>query len=301
MSSARERGLVAAIAVLAIIMAVFAPGFFSRANLVGLWLARLPVLVAALGATLIVVCGEIDISVGSMFAVVSVVAGLSSKAGLALPFVALVALLTGAGLGALNGALVAFLRIPSIVVTLATMIALRDTLRWTTQGEWVQDLPPGFQWFGLPQGMYPIATGVLAAFLTAAIAWAARNVAAGRAIYATGSNPDAARLAGLNVPAIKYWTFVLGGALVGLAGLLNAARFNQIPSNSGVGLEMTVIASVVVGGAAVTGGRATFRGTVLGVVLLGVIGPGLTFLGVSAYWERAIQGAIILAAVRAHG
>ena len=235
-----------------------------------------------------------------MFAIVSVVAGLSSKAGLPLAAVAGVAVFAGAALGAVNGALVAFFRIPSIVVTLAMMIGLRDGLRWATQGEWVQDLPDRFQWLGLSQSIYPLATGLLAGALLLALAWAARNVAAGRAIFAVGSNANAARLAGLNVAQIKCWTFVLGGALTGVAALLNSARFNQIPSNTGLGLEMTVIASVIVGGAAVTGGRATFSGTLLGVVLLGAIGPALTFLGVSAYWERAIQGAIILAAVRSY-
>jgi len=91
--------------------------------------------------------------------------------------------------------------------------------------------------------------------------------------------------------------FTLAGGLTGVAALVNAARFNQIPSNSGIGLEMKVIAAVVVGGAAITGGRANFLGTILGVTLLGAVAPALTFLGVSAYWERALQGAIILAAV----
>jgi rhamnose transport system permease protein len=112
-----------------------------------------------------------------------------------------------------------------------------------------------------------------------------------------GSNRDAARLAGLRVPAIAASAFVLLGALTGLAALFNAVRFNQIPSNAGLGLELKVIAAVVVGGTSITGGRGSIAGTVLGVALLGMIGPALTFLGVSAYWERAIQGAIILTAV----
>jgi rhamnose transport system permease protein len=116
-------------------------------------------------------------------------------------------------------------------------------------------------------------------------------------VYATGSDADAARLAGINAKAVTFWVFVITGALTGCAAVLNAVRFNQIPSNSGIGLELKAIAAVVVGGTAITGGRGTILGTLLGVALLGIIGPGLTFLGVSAYWERAIQGAIILAAV----
>jgi rhamnose transport system permease protein len=133
------------------------------------------------------------------------------------------------------------------------------------------------------------------------MAWALRYVALGRAIYATGSNPGAARLAGLNTSAVKWMAFAALGTLTGLAAVLNAVRFNQIPSNAGIGLELKVIAAVVVGGASVAGGTGTVTGTVLGVVLLSAIGPALTYLGVSAYWERAVQGGIILAAVAADG
>jgi rhamnose transport system permease protein len=133
--------------------------------------------------------------------------------------------------------------------------------------------------------------------LVLATAWGMRHLAAGRAVYATGSNVEAARLASIDTALVKLSIFTVAGALTGLAALLNSVRFNQIPSNTGLGLEMKVIASVVVGGAAITGGRGTFTGTVLGVALLGAIGPALTFLGVSAQWERAVQGGIILAAV----
>ena len=129
------------------------------------------------------------------------------------------------------------------------------------------------------------------------LTWALRYTAAGRLLYATGSSLDAARLAGVNTPLVKLSAFACLGALTGVAAILNAMRFNQIPANSGLGLELKVIAAVVVGGTAITGGRGTLPGTLLGVALLGAIGPALTFLGVSAYWERAIQGAIILLAV----
>ena len=297
MIGARERSVAVAIVVLGAILALFTDRFFSAANVTDLFLANVPVLVAALGATMVIVSGEIDISVGSAFAVCSVVAGLSSKAALPVAAVMLVTLLAGAALGALNGALVAFCRVPSIVATLATMIGLRDGLRWATGGAWVQDLPENFQWLGQSQAAYPITIGVVASVLVIAIAWSARDLAGGRAVYATGSNPIAARLAGLDIARVKFSVFVLAGALTAVAAGINAARFTQVPSNSGLGLEMKVIAAAVVGGAAIRGGRATLAGTVLGVVLLGAVGPALTFLGVNAYWERAIQGAIILAAV----
>jgi rhamnose transport system permease protein len=297
----REAAVAFAIAALALVLAVAAPGYFSAGNLSDLFLANLPVLLVAIGMTLVIVTGEIDISVGSMFAICSVAAGILAKSGMPVLLAGAAACALGAGLGSANGALVAYAGIPSIVVTLATMTALRDGLRWATEGAWVQDLPPAFQWLGLTQGEFPFVATAVTVVLTSAFAWGLRHVAAGRAIYATGSNPGAARLAGLNTPAVKLMAFAVLGALTGLAAVLNAVRFNQIPSNTGIGLEMKVIASVVVGGASVAGGTGSVLGTVLGVILLAAIGPALTYLGVSAYWERAIQGAIILVAIAAVG
>ncbi len=161
----------------------------------------------------------------------------------------------------------------------------------------MQDLPASFQWFGAPQSVSESITIAFAVLLAAVVSWGLRNLAAGRAVYATGSNAAAARLAGIDPDRVVFWVFTLIGALTGAAALFNSVRFNQIPSNAGVGMEMQVIAAVIVGGTAVTGGRGTVAGTLLGVILLGMIGPALTFLGVSAYWEHAIQGGIILAAV----
>jgi rhamnose transport system permease protein len=236
-----------------------------------------------------------------MFAVCAVASGVLAKAGLPIWLAAAAACLLGTAFGSLNGALVAYAGIPSIVVTLATMTALREGLRWATDGAWVQDLPRSFQWLGLTAGQFPFVALAVAATLTAGLAWTLRYLAAGRAVYAAGSNPGAARLAGLDTAAITSAVFAILGTLTGLAAVLNAARFNQIPANGGIGLEMKVIASVVVGGTSVTGGTGSILGTVLGVILLAATGPALTFLGVSAYWERAIQGAIILVAIAAEG
>src|SRR5204862_1159230 len=155
------------------------------------------------------------------------------------------------------------------------------------------------QWLGVSPAAYLTVLACLGFVVLTAMAWAMRHLAAGRAVYMTGSNREAARLAGIDTARVKLSVFVAGGALVGLAAFVNAVRFNQIPPNTGLGLEMKVIAAVIVGGTAITGGRGTVAGTLLGVILLGAIGPALTFLGVSAYWERALQGAIILSAVAA--
>ena len=261
--------------------------------------ANVPVLIVSIGMTLVILTGQIDISAGSVFAVCGVAAGVLAKSGIPMPVVVLAACLTGAALGALNGALVSYLRIPSIVVTLAAMVALRDGLRWTTQGEWIADLPHGFQWLGFSQTSYPAFMLLIAGGLLAPTYWILQHLPAGRAIYATGSNQDAARLAGIDIRLVVFSVFLIEGAVTGLAALLNSVRFNQIPSNAGLGLEMKVIAAVIVGGSAIKGGRGTIPGTALGVILLGATGPALTFLGVNAYWEKALQGGIILIAVTA--
>ena len=293
----RELSVAGAIAGLCLVLAVAAPAYFSGENLADMFLENVPVLIVAVGMTLVILTGQIDISVGSMFAVCGVAAGVFAKFGFPAPVSGLVTCFAGAVLGAFNGGLVAYLRVPSIVATLAAMVALRDGLRWATQGAWIEDLPPGFQWLGFSQSSFPGVMFLGAGGIAIAAGWSLRNLAAGRAIYATGSNEEAAQLVGIDTRFHIFSVFTLTGALAGLAALLNSVRFNQIPSNAGLGLEMKVVAAVVVGGTAITGGTGSIAGTVLGVILLGAIGPALTFLGINAYWEKAIQGAIILAAI----
>jgi rhamnose transport system permease protein len=158
-------------------------------------------------------------------------------------------------------------------------------------------LPHTFQWFGLGQRTGEAVIVVSALLLFSVLWWTSRNLAAVRAIYATGSDAEAARLAGLPTNQVVLWVFVVMGALTGIAALLNAVRFSDVPANSGINLELRAIAAVVVGGTPITGGRGDLVGTLIGVMLLGSIGPALIFLGVSPYWEKAIQGGIILAAV----
>jgi len=294
-----KRELSAALAYLALLVAVgvAAPTFFGAGNLRDMALNNAPVLLVAVGMTLVILVGEIDISVGSQFAVCSVAAGWMAKEGVPVVMLLPSVVLLGAMMGAVNGALVGYLRLPSIIVTLAMLVAWRDALRWVTQGAWVQGLPANFQWFGLGQtaAQWLIVGGALA--VLAAFSWMLRNLGAGRAVYAVGSDAEAARLAGIEPRRVVFGVFVLMGALAGLAALLNAVRFNAVPSNAGIGLELKAVAAVVVGGAAITGGRGTLAGTLIGAALLGTIGTALTFVGINPFWEKAIQGAIILAAL----
>src|SRR5262249_42555448 len=211
----REISVALAIASLAAVLAVAAPGYFAGENLSDLFLANIPVLVVALGMTFVILTGHIDISVGSMFAICGVSAGVLAKSGLPVPVAVLAACLMGAAFGAINGVLVAYIGIPSIVVTLASMVALRDALRWERQGAWVQGRPASVQWFGLTEAAYPGATFFIVAFLVVLLGWGSRNLGAGRAIYATGSNREGARLGGIDPSLVIFSVFAMTGTLTG--------------------------------------------------------------------------------------
>jgi rhamnose transport system permease protein len=293
----RETSVALSYLALLILVGIAAPSFLTASNLRDLAINNVSVLLVAIGMTLVIIVGEIDISVGSQFAVCTYLAGVLAKAGvpplLLLPCV----VVAGALMGSVGGALVAKLRMPSIVVTLALMVAWRDGLRWISDGAWVQDLPKNFQWFGISQTTGEVLIFGIALLVFVLFGWCLRDFSAGRSVYAVGSDAEAARLAGINSQRVVFSTFVLLGALVGLAAVLSAIRFSIVPSNAGIGLELKAIAAVVVGGTAITGGRGGLIGTLIGVALLGTIGTALTFVGINPFWEKAIQGTIILAAV----
>jgi rhamnose transport system permease protein len=293
----RELSTGLAYVVLLIVVAVVAPSFFTGANLRDLALNNAPVLLVSIAMTLVILIGQIDISVGSQFAVATVAAGLLAKSGIPIALLLPGVILIGVLMGTINGVLVGLVRLPSIIVTLAMLVAWRDALRWVTGGEWVQNLPANFQWFGMGQqlGQWLIVLASLAVLVV--LSWALHSLAIGRAVYAVGSDAEAARLAGIDPSRVTLLVFSFMGALVGLAASLNAVRFSIVPSNAGLGLELKAVAAVVVGGTAITGGRGTLIGTFIGVALLGTIGPALTFIGINPFWEKAIQGAIIMVAL----
>ena len=293
----RELSVALAYVLVLLILAVFAPSFYIGDEPRAILVNSAAMLVAAVGMTLVILSRNIDISIGSQISLCAVVAGLAARAGVPMPLAALAAVATGATLGALNGVLVAGLGLPSIVVTLATLFIFRQGLLWARQGAFVSGLPANFQWLGLGQDAGQIVILGVAAGVFVLFALGLRFVAAGRAVYATGSDPEAARLAGIRPRRVVFAVFVTMGALAGLAALLSAVCLPQVDPKMGDGKELEVIAAVVVGGVAISGGRGSLVGPLLGVLLLGTIGPALVFLGAEAHWAKAIQGAIILVAV----
>jgi len=279
------------------LLALAAPSFYQGAQLRNLLVSSAPVLIAAIGMTLVILARQIDISVGSQLSICSVAAGLLAKAGLPMPLVTVAVMAIGAGLGAVNGVFVAFLGLPSIVVTLATMVIYREALLWWREGEFVKNLPDGFQWFGYGQEIgQTIILGIAAAafFL---FACGLRYLAAGRAVYATGSDSEAAFLVGVRPRRVVFSVLAMMGALTGLAALLASVQFPQVDPTAGKGLELEVIAAVVVGGVAISGGRGTLVGVLFGVALLSTIEPALVFFRIEASWGKVFEGAIILLAV----
>lgn len=280
-----------------IALAFVAPAFFRPEHLRDKLVANAPVLVAAVGMTLVILARQIDISIGSQFSICGIVAAVLAQSGYPLPIVALAAVACGAAMGLINGLFVAALQLPAIVVTLATMVIGREALRWGREGEFVRNLQDRLQWFGADQstGQWTIVALAALVFVLAVVCMS--YTALGRSVYAVGSHQEAARLVGVRPQRVLLSVFVMMGALTGLAALLNAARFGDVDPNAGTGLELAVIAAVVIGGTSVAGGRGSLVGSLLGVALLGIIGPALVFLGTAPQWEKALQGAIILAAV----
>jgi rhamnose transport system permease protein len=293
----REISVAVTYGLLLLLLAIVNPNFFHHNQFRQVWVSSAPLIVAAVGMTLVILARHIDISIGAQFSICAVTAGLLAKSGWPMPLVAVGTIAAGCVMGSLNGLLVAFLKLPSIVVTLATMEILQDSLRLANQGAAITGLPHNFQWFGWPliTGQWIVLGSALAILLIFAVAM--RLLPAGRAIFAVGSDQEAARLAGIRPRRVVFCVFVLMGALTAMAALLQAVRQPRVDPKSGLGLELEVIAAVVVGGTAISGGRGTLIGSLAGVALLTTISPALIFLTREAYWDKAIQGAIILLAV----
>lgn len=288
--------LAAFIALLFVATYSVSPSFLSFVNLRIVTANASYVAIAALGMFVVILSGQIDVSVGAILAFASTLAGVVAQKNLPLPAVVIVVMVFGAFLGLINAAIVVGLRLHSIVATLGTLSVFRGALIAITGGQWIV-VPPSVQ--SLTQNtvlMMPIAV-YIALGAAVMVGIYLRNFEGGRRLYTFGSNPEAARLVGTNVTVAQGLPFIINGALVGLAGVVIASQFDNIQSNSGQGFELTVIAAVVVGGADIFGGSGTVIGTMLGALLISVLGTILIFFHVSSYWEETVQGAIILLAV----
>jgi rhamnose transport system permease protein len=289
----QEAVLIAAFLLVLIGVTLLNPGFLASGNLVDILYSSSYVAVAAVGMTLIILCGHIDISIGAAVGVCATVAGRLAVAGVPLGLVFLATICTGALIGLINGLLVAYGRIPAIVTTLGMASILKGGLILSTGGAWIYGLPPGFglsrqNILGVP---VPIC-GLL--FFAVVFAIWLKFFAAGRELYAVGGNAEAARLSGISERKVTLRVFVLNGILVGVSAILYATNFTSIQSNVAPGLELTVITATVIGGVSILGGTGTVIGAVLGAILLQTIGTALVFMRIRAEWFQTVQGALIL-------
>ena len=289
----QESVLVLAFVLVIVCVTVLNQGFIAPTNLVDILYNSSYIGVAAIGMTMVIICGHIDISVGAALGLCATVAGKLAVAGVPLGIVFAATILTGGVIGLFNGLLVAYCRIPAIVTTLGMASILKGGLILTTGGIWIYGLPPGF---GISRQFILSVPVPICALIVLGIAFSLwlKYSAAGREIYAVGGNAEAARLSGLPVRRVTLGVFVLNGLLVGISAILYATNFTAIQSNVAPGFELTVITSAVIGGVSILGGTGTVVGALLGGILLQTIGTALVFLHIRAEWFLTVQGSLIL-------
>lgn len=300
----QEGVLLLLVVLLMVFVGLYNPRFLSETNIKDVFAANAYVAVAAVGMSMVIITGNIDISVGALVGCLVTLSGTIAvelaKTGVPLPMVngiAWIAPLVGGMLaGALIGFFVAYLRIPAIVVTLGMFSILRGGLILVAGGNTIYNLPPGYtfaqnDWLGIPSPIYVMVV------LTIVVALWMRYSAIGRSMYAVGGNAEAARLSGIDTRRILMITFILNGLLGGVCSLLLATQFNQIQATAPPGLELFVITSSVVGGVSILGGTGTAIGSTLASILVKAIGSAMLFVNVSPYWLKAVQGVLILVTV----
>ncbi|MBV8699353.1 ABC transporter permease [Bradyrhizobium sp.] len=295
--ASQEALLAIAVIVLAVAVGLYNPRFLATRNLSDVLLGNAYIAVAAVGMSMVIVSGNIDISVGSLIGVLATLSGTLAVNGAPIIVAWLAPLVAGILVMAFQGAIIAYLRIPAIVVTLGMLSILKGGLISVTGGKWITDLPDGFhladtELFGIVP--MPVFLMIVATILAAL--WM-RYSAPGRAIYAVGGNAEAARLCGISQPRTIVMVFALHGLFAGMAALLYATQLRVIQSTVPPNLELTIITASVVGGVSILGGVGTVIGSTLAAILIAEIASALVFIDVSPYWIRAVQGVLILVTV----
>ena len=300
-SRVRELGLLVVLLLIVLVVGVQVPEFLTVSNLVQILLSVSILAIVAIGETLVILTRNVDLSVGSIvgFAAFVVANTFKQNPGTSLLVGILIGCALGLALGALNGLLVTLGRVPAIVATLGTLYVYRGLVFQYAGGTQVSasDVPDSFlslataPFLGIPLLIwFAVALAVVFGYLL-------RSSRTGRQLYAIGSNPEAARLVGIRSSLLVFGAFAMSGLLSGFAGVLWGARFATVDATAASGLELQVIAAVVVGGVNIFGGSGTIFGAMLGAIVLGTIDNSLSFLRVSQFWLQAIDGAAILIAV----
>jgi rhamnose transport system permease protein len=297
----REIGIVVVLVVFVAVTAGVQHRFLSVTNIQFVLVNTTIYALLALGETMVVISRNVDLSVGSVLGMSAYLSAnmFSSHHGIPIPVVFLIGLGIGLGWGVVNGLVVAAGKVPSLVVTLATLYIIRGVDILIVGGGQVTAnvLPAAF--IDIPKstvGGIPDLAIVVAVVVVAGWYYL-RTFRSGRELYAIGSNPEAARLAGLPVGKRVLTAFAVSGALAGVAGVLWAAQYGTVDSTAGTSYELTVVTAVVVGGVAIFGGSGSVLGAALGALLLSTINSALYVLGISSFWDQAIAGFLLILAI----
>jgi rhamnose transport system permease protein len=297
----RELGILAALALVVAITTVVNPRFLSVQSIRDLLLNASVIALLTVGQTLVVVTRNVDLSVGSVLGLTAFMTGtlFVGRPGLPVVVAVLAGVLVGVVCGAVNGAVTAVGKVPSLVVTLGTLYVFRGIDYAWAGGRQINaaDLPDSLLTLGSGRFLGVPYLVAIAVILVAAAAYALRSYRSGRELYAIGSNPEAAVLAGIPVGRRLFAAFVLSGAVAGLAGVLFTARYGTVDATAGTGFELQVISAVVVGGVAIFGGSGSVVGAALGALLLSTIGSAIVVLRVPSFWQQAIVGALLIGAI----
>ena len=292
-----EYVIVVAIVAEAAVFAAIAPQFLSVPNLVNVALSIAITGILAVGMTMVILTGGIDLSVGSVVALAGVTAAILVDKGAGVGSGALAAVGVGLAVGLFNGVTVARFRVPPFVTTLAMLTICRGLAFILTGGRAIGNLPEAFGFVG-KERVAGVPLPVVLMLLVVAGGWfLLRHTVVGRHIYAVGGNREAAFLAGVNVRGVTMLVYVLNGLLVGLAGFVLASRLGAGVPNAGNQYELDVISAVVVGGTSLMGGRGSVVGTFWGAVFIGVLNNGLNLAGVDPYMQKIALGVVLLLAV----
>jgi ribose/xylose/arabinose/galactoside ABC-type transport system permease subunit len=294
----QEGVLLAAIVLLFVVVGAINPRFLAESNLQSIFLGNAYIAVAAIGMSMVIISGNIDVSVGSLIGCMATLSGSLAVAGWPIPLSWLVPIVASMAITGVMGFLVAYLRIPSIVVSLGMMSILKGSLIIVTGGAWISNLPQGYALAQMRPLGVPMPVWFMVLLTAAAAGWM-RYSASGRAIYAVGGNAEAARLSGISRERVVLMVFLIHGMFAGIAAVLFATQLSVIQSTVPPNLELTIITASVVGGVSILGGTGTVVGSTLAAVLLAAIGSSLIFVNISPYWLRAVQGVLILVTVLA--
>jgi ribose transport system permease protein len=292
----RDYGIVISFVALFVTLSIASPVFLSKANLLNILDQNAALGIVACAGTLVIIAGGFDLSVGATFALSSVVAA-KVAGSTSVEIGMLLGCLTGLGVGLVNGLLVTVGRINSFIGTLATSIALRGLALVLTGGVLIRVADPSFTHLGQDSFLGIKLTVYFLAVAMLVFAVLLNRTVFGRKVFATGGNEEAARLSGVRVGGVRIMTFALSGLAAGLAGVLEASRVATGQADAGTGLELAAIAAIVLGGTSILGGEGAVWRTILGVLLLAMIGNGFNLLNVDPMYQQIVQGAIILLAV----